>query len=181
MRRFFLPLATLAAGAVAAVLPGAARSQAASTSLRAVDSVGREMGRIGLQTGSGGMALRMLVDGVPTWVPLEASDGSQELAFRPGGVVLFADADCNGPAWISYGARGAGTRASTLVTAGGRAMLYVADGARTTDKRITHLLEGPACTHYPYAGARTHRPPVGRAAAAPLDVGSMFLPPFAIR
>jgi hypothetical protein len=180
MRRFFLPVAALAASAVAAGVPDVARAQAAATSLQAVDSLGRDMGRIGLQTGTGGMALRLLVDGIATWVPLEASEGSSELAFRAGGIVLYADADCSGPAWLSYGARGAGTRASTLVTGGGRAMLYVADGARTTDKRITHQFDGAACQPYAHAG-HNHRQPVWRVSAPPLDVGALFTPPFAIR
>jgi hypothetical protein len=186
MRRFFLPvpalaaIAALAASAAGIALPATARAQAAATSLQAVDSLGRSMGRIGLQSGSGGMALRLLVEGIATWVPLEAADGATELAFRPGGIVLFTDADCSGPAWLSFGARGAGTRASTLVTGGLRPMLYVADGARTTDKLITHQFDGAACTPYVY-GIHNHRQPVWRAAAPPLDVGGMFTPPFTIR
>ena len=57
MRRFFLHDAALAALALAAGVPGAAGAQAAATSLQAVDSFGRPMGRVGLQTGSGGMAI----------------------------------------------------------------------------------------------------------------------------
>jgi len=180
MRRFMLHGAALAALALAAGVPGGARAQAAATSLQAVDSLGRAMGRIGLQTGTGGMSLRLMVDSVITWVPLEPADEGGQLAFRAGGVVLFAEPDCTGPAWLSYGARGAGTRASTLVTGGGRQMLYLADGSRTSDKLITHQFDGAECKAYSY-GARNHRQPVWRVSSPPVDLGALYTPPFTIR
>jgi hypothetical protein len=180
MRRFILPGAALAALALAAGAPGGARAQAAATSLQAVDSLGRAMGRIGLQTGSGGMSLRLQVESVTTWVPLESIGEGPELGFRGGGVVLFTDPDCAGPAWLSYGARGAGTHASTLVTGGGRPMLYVADGARTSDRLVTHQFDGAECVPYSY-GARNHRQPVWRVSSPPVDLAVLFTPPFAIR
>jgi len=178
MRRYFLHGAALAALAWGLGAPGPAGAQAAATSLQAVDSLGRAMGRVGLQTGSGGLALRLLVDSVFTWVPLATGDDGPELAFRAGGIVLFTDPDCSGPAFLSYGARGAGTRASTVVTGGGRQLLYVADGARTTDKLITHQFDGVDCT--PYAGP-SRRQPVWRAAWPAIDLGALYAPPFTIR
>ena len=180
MRRSFLPGAALAAFTLALVAPGGASAQAAATSLEAVDSLGRTMGRVGLQTGTGGMALRLWVDSVQTWLPLEQSEDGRELSFRGRGVVLFTDADCVGPAWLSYGARGAGTRASALVTGGGRQLLYLADGARTTDKLVTHQFDGVECIPYAYGG-RNHRQPVWRASSPPVDLGLLYAPPFTIR
>jgi hypothetical protein len=179
MRRF-LNGAALAALSLATGVSGLARGQAAATSLQAFDSAERPVGRVGLQTGSGGLSVRLTVDSVQTWVPLETADDGGRLTFRPGGVVLFADADCSGPAWLSFGARGAGTRASTLVTAGGRQMLYVADGARTADKFITHQFDGADCTAYAN-GERNHRQPVWRVSSPPIDIGALFTPPFTIR
>jgi hypothetical protein len=178
MRRFFLHGAALAALALVAGAPGRADAQAAATSLRAVDGLGRAMGRVGLQSGSGGLALRLLVDNVYTWVPLAAGDDARDLSFRAGGIVLFTDPDCSGPAFLTYGARGAGTRASTLVTGGGRQLLYLADGARTTDKLITHQFDGVDCVAY---GGPNHRQPVWRAAAPAIDLGALYAPPFSIQ
>jgi hypothetical protein len=180
MWRFFDHGAALAALVLAAGTPGGACAQAAATSLQAVDSLGRAMGRIGLQTGTGSMSLRLWVDSVSTWVPLEAAQEGGLLAFRAGGVVLFTDPDCAGAAWLAYGSRGAGTRASTLVTGGGRQLLYVADGARTSDKLITHQFDGTECRSYTY-GARNHRQPVWRASSPPVDLGALYAPPFTIR
>jgi len=120
------------------------------------------------------------VDSVFAWVPLETADAGRELSFRAGGIVLFTDPDCSGPAWLSYGARGAGTRASTLVTGGGRQMLYLADGSRTSDKLITHQFDGAECTAYAY-GARNHRQPVWRVSSPPVDLGALYTPPFLIQ
>jgi hypothetical protein len=179
MRRFFLPGAALAALVLAAGATGRAGAQAAATSMQAVDSLGRAMGRVGLQTDSGGLALRLMVDNVFTWVPLATGDdGARQLVFRAGGVVLFTDAECSGPAFLAYGARGAGTRASSLVTGGGRQLLYVADGARTTDKLITHQFDGADCVEVEGPGRRQ---PVWRAAWPAIDIGALYTPPFAIQ
>jgi hypothetical protein len=178
MRRFILHGAALAALALAAGSPGQAGAQAAATSLQAVDSLGRAMGRVGLQTGSGGLALRLLVENVFTWVPLATGEDARELSFRAGGIVLFTDPECSGPAFLTYGARGAGTRASALVTGGGRQLLYLADGARTTDKLITHQFDGADCVAY---DGPSRRQPVWRAAWPAIDIGALYAPPFSIQ